>query len=265
MPSSKWENIGPKQAAKYLQRNNDNRPHSSMWSDQLADAMSNGEYHVNGETIKFNCDGGLADGQHRLHAIVKSGTTQRMLVVRGVAREAFDTLDQGKKRSVGDVFARRGELHYVTLATAVRYVYCYENGWPIAGSRTALRSIVAVELLERHPLLRQSVAFVLQHDMRSVLSTGYSAGMHYFCSKINARLADEFWAKLGTGESLTRGEQVYILRKRLLADRYASQGAARLTRDQLTVFCIKSWNAVRAGRVIKTLKWSEGEEYPRFK
>jgi hypothetical protein len=68
---------------------------------KLKTAMLNNEFYGNnGESIKFDVDGFLKDGHHRLTAIKESGTTQTMLVITGCGHT--ETIDKGKSRSMKD-------------------------------------------------------------------------------------------------------------------------------------------------------------------
>ena len=49
--------------------------------------------------IALDQEGRLIDGQHRLWAIIISGTTQKMMVSEGVSRDTFYLLDQGFSRN----------------------------------------------------------------------------------------------------------------------------------------------------------------------
>lgn len=70
----------------------------------LADAMTNGKFLYNGETIKFDIDGFCFDGIHRLRAVVQSGIAQEFEVIYGLPADAglIHTIDIGRKRSLGD-------------------------------------------------------------------------------------------------------------------------------------------------------------------
>ena len=46
--------------------------------------MRNGLWELNGAAIVIDEFGNLIDGQHRLSAVVESGTTQQFVVVRNV-------------------------------------------------------------------------------------------------------------------------------------------------------------------------------------
>lgn len=55
--------------------------------------------------IIFDLEGNLSDGRYRMWASAMSGVTSRTLVVYGVDREVFKTLDLGRKRTSSDIAA----------------------------------------------------------------------------------------------------------------------------------------------------------------
>lgn len=61
----------------------------------------------NGQCIVFSSDGWLVDGQHRLHAVIKSGCDVEMLVIHSsrTAEEIMSTIDVGDKRSAHQLYA----------------------------------------------------------------------------------------------------------------------------------------------------------------
>ena len=65
--------VTPHLASKWLQKNSCNRPLSQNTVYRYADAILSGEWKLNGDTIRFDSNGTLIDGQHRLHACVKAG------------------------------------------------------------------------------------------------------------------------------------------------------------------------------------------------
>lgn len=70
--TAKIEVIGVKEAADYLQYNTNNRPIRQSHVDHLADEMLSGRWKFNGESIIFDDQGVLRNGQHRLTAILKA-------------------------------------------------------------------------------------------------------------------------------------------------------------------------------------------------
>ena len=95
------ETITPEKASGYLKKNKNNRAVSAPLVSRMAREMREGLWAENGETIVFNGDGRLLDGQHRLMAVVESGETIRSLVVTRVPATAFQTIDTGKVSHAG--------------------------------------------------------------------------------------------------------------------------------------------------------------------
>lgn len=69
---------------------------------KYADDMANGRWQTNGDPIRISKSGVLLDGQHRLMAIAKSGTTQTMLIVYDVEDET-SVFDIGYRRNLQQI------------------------------------------------------------------------------------------------------------------------------------------------------------------
>ena len=97
------EKITPEMATAYMKKNTNNPRGKSSLSrrivKQYAEDMSAGLWQLNGEAIMFDEDGYLKNGQHRLAAIILSGKTVEMCVIRGVANDA-NIFDIGWKRTI---------------------------------------------------------------------------------------------------------------------------------------------------------------------
>lgn len=118
---STTETITPKQAEKYLAFNTCNRSVRKSLVSQYARDMKNGEWKLTHQGIAFDRDGVLLDGQHRLLAIIESGVTVHMLVVRGVESKHQLFMDDHAKRSAGDALTlARGENVSKTEVAIVR-------------------------------------------------------------------------------------------------------------------------------------------------
>lgn len=259
------ETITPKKAQQWLANNARNRPLSMTWAERLAEVIKRGEFQLNGDAVRFNCDGGLVDGQHRLQAVIISGRPIQSLVVRGVEEKAFDTIDQGKKRSIGDMLAREGEKHYVILATACKFVWCYEHRGMTGVDGGRIRELftptIAQQVLAAHPGLRSSADFISPHKNDLNVSAGMAVAIHYFASKTDSEKADEFFTKLATGENINRNDAVYVVRQRLIKNR---NDQSKLRQHVLAAFVVKGWNAYIRGQRIGTLKWTDNENFPEI-
>jgi hypothetical protein len=102
MISTKIEKITPDMAVNYLKNNYINRNLSRLVVNQYATDMKNGKWALSHQGIAFYETGNLADGQHRLYAVIKSGCTIEMQVTRGLPVESGTVIDQGNKRSFKD-------------------------------------------------------------------------------------------------------------------------------------------------------------------
>jgi hypothetical protein len=254
------EEITVKKAQEWLKHNPNNRPIRQSVVAHYADAIRRGEWVVNGETIKFNCDGRLADGQHRLYAVVASGKSIKSYVVREVPENAFDSIDQGAPRTLGDVFARHGEQNCKALGAATRSLSWLFAGSPGTAGWVRLTGKQALEVLKEHPGLRNSV----EHARKAMKIIPMSCGitLHYQFRQKDPALADIFFDAMATGESLKKSDPVYRLREQMLG---RGRGRAkRLAPGVVMALTIKAWNATRKGRPLQALQWRVDESFPEI-
>lgn len=103
------EEITPEIAARYLERNNLNRPIRTRRVGELSADMTAGRWKENGEAgVTFDWNGNIAGGQHTLLAVIDSGITIRCRVTRGVEPEARSTMNDSSKQRVSDDLATAG-------------------------------------------------------------------------------------------------------------------------------------------------------------
>lgn len=102
------EMITPEIAQEYLKFNTENyRSLNKSRVISYSSDMKAGRWQLNGEGIKFNREGRLIDGQHRLQAIVRAGVPVQMLVIRDV-EDDVNIYDIGATRSMGQIAKARG-------------------------------------------------------------------------------------------------------------------------------------------------------------
>lgn len=113
----KVERITPQMALEYLKANIGNyRKLSKARVALYAKDMTDGRWVLNGETITFAENGTLLNGQHRLAAIVQSGKTVDIAVIRGVADD-IRLYDVGGNRTAGQLVKAEGvDVNSSTLA-----------------------------------------------------------------------------------------------------------------------------------------------------
>jgi hypothetical protein len=101
--TAKFMIVTPEMAKKWLGENRENRRKRGWWVQALVSAINRGEWITTHQGIAFTTSGRLADGQHRLEAIVESGVALEMLVVTGLGEDCFKVIDNGVKRTISDL------------------------------------------------------------------------------------------------------------------------------------------------------------------
>lgn len=120
------EMITPTKAAIMLKSNPSNRNLNHSHVAFLASQMDKGRWAENGQSIVMDFHDNIVDGQHRLNAIVQSGKSIPMLVVRGVNPQTMNTIDTGRSRNAGDVFTLNGVKNANTISSVTRMVMVWE-------------------------------------------------------------------------------------------------------------------------------------------
>ena len=125
--------ITPDLAAMWLKTSNKaNRSIGERHVDKLANDMILGKWRTTHQGIAFYEDGVLADGQHRLAAIIKSGIAQQMLVVTGLERADAIGIDQNRPRSAVDTIKiASGDTWITKNVVAVSRYLLFRGGTPV--------------------------------------------------------------------------------------------------------------------------------------
>ena len=121
------ESITPQLAEIYLGKNTHNRNLNKRVVDKYANDIKMGFWHFDGAPIRFAADGTLLDGQHRLHAIIKSNTALDILVVRGLGNETQATMDIGSVRQACNFLQMNGVRNATIIASMVRGYISMKN------------------------------------------------------------------------------------------------------------------------------------------
>jgi hypothetical protein len=254
MPRVKTETvkITPRLAEEWLGRNSHNRALRNHVVEQLAGAMTRGEWRMNGDSIRFAWDGPLLDGQHRLWAVVESGVTIESLVITGLPNDAQDTMDQGIKRTLGDVLRMRGAVDYTAIA-AVTTLYWRRITGQVRNPSARPTVAQACVVFEANPELWEATKQGRKLTQHFRVPPSVASCCWYEFSNIDAEATDVFFEKVGSGIALANGDPILALRRFL---EKMTVGAQQHASPLLThALFIKAWNAWREGRQLATLTW----------
>lgn len=114
--------VTPELASYWLKNQVVNRRINETYVSRLVEDMKDGRWVFPGDPLKFNSDGKLIDGQHRLSAVIKSGLTISFVVLNGYVDESMLVLDLGKSRSadhVGQILGLGTSTHHTSCINAL--------------------------------------------------------------------------------------------------------------------------------------------------
>ena len=141
MLKTQVEKITPEVAANYLKFNTNNyRKMKRSRVLKYAEEMKAGRWLTNGEAIHFDEDGTLVNGQHRLAAIVYSGVTVEMLVVRNIKKTESGIYDDGANRTIVETMTATNVECNSTIVAAANIVV---NQFSYTPSKGKLREYIA--------------------------------------------------------------------------------------------------------------------------
>jgi len=267
----------PERAERLLDMNTRNRSVKINREKNYAGQMKNGQWLVDGNPIRVDRDGVLLDGQHRLYAIVESGTTQTVVLITGLEPQAMNSIDTGVSRTLGDLLKLSvpDMKHEAKLGALSRVLLIRSLGEPLATSFATSAAALAQDSRVTNATIidyysRQRIVidrlFKLGEAVRRARPNwrGFSARM---VSVVRAELeaidfedAEFFFDRIKDGAGLEANHPIMAL------IRYGDRTAvARDTNPSSAIWAamlIKAWNAYREGRPVHNLSFRAGGASP---
>lgn len=259
--------ITPEQATEWLaERWGEQRTVRIAHVNRLAADMEAGRFRVSPDAI-LRIKGKLANGQHRLTAVVQSGKAQSFLVMESNDEELYKVIDAGLRRNVADGL---GGMHFAkTLPSIARWVMAYEAGTITQSSSQGLkqkskRDHVATQCeiidycIGNQEILAEAAAFVTSLYTQTQLLP-VSVGGALYVLAASREVLDQAKSFLQLvyleGGRTSAGD----LRNRLIQNRGSKAKLRPAYILGLTLKAFKSYlNGTRSG----CLKLVEGEAFP---
>lgn len=266
LPELTWETITPKQAKEYLENANfKNRTLRAAHISRMARDIISGKWiGENGEAIRFDTEGRLVDGQHRLHACILANKSFFTLVVRGVPAESYHTVGVGLAKGVADFLTPFGEKNGYALAATTRLVSMWASGNLAKQKDGNLRPTTSevLETLVHHPGVRESVAYAAVHKIRKLLTPSYVGLVHYVATQNHQHAkVSAFFDHLESGIGLFDKDATYHLRNFLFRQKTEKRKAGQL---HVLALVIKAWKYVEADKECRWLGFRDDEEFPEL-
>jgi len=264
--------ITPELALGWLKRNGKNRTFSRETAKTLAAEMSNGYWKVNGESIIFDTDGVLIDGQHRLQGVVNSGHEYRAPVITGIQAAVRPTVDTGKKRSGAANLQMAGEKNSTILASAllmwkgyaVRDVRVMTH--PAAGGPGRRASIPRImQYVNEVPGIREAVTEAMSlrpSGAGRALVPASEVAMIWLAiveSGASRDRANQFLGCVLSGFNLPENSPIVGLRRRLID---SIRPGLRMDKRERLALVLKTWQLWSTEQTRKVIRWETDEPFP---
>lgn len=221
-----------------------------------------GKWRVTGETIIFDNDDYLIDGQHRLLACMESNIPIQSYVVRGkIDAEAPTAIDIGKARTPGDLLTFHDYQDPNHLAATARWVYRLERDMMVFEREKMTRDQL-LEFIAHNPDIHLSLPY--GRYIGKLLIPSLGSALHFLFAQKDRQLADQMYTDLQAGTALV-GTPTFVVRELLIKNK---MHRAQLPVHIVAAMLIKTWNLLRTGKTAKIIRWygeSQNEAYPRVK
>ena len=261
--------VTPDMARALLARNKSNRKFRKYHADRIARLIAGNRWRFNGETIKIDYEGNPQDGQHRLHAIIIANQACLSVVVYGVERSAFSTIDTMRlPRSFGDVVqlsqnsTAKTTKYYALVGTALAWLCRWDRGLFDSGFpelRTPESKVENDEIERKFESDPDILATVERaYEVRAIIPVSLFGFFLYVLKRQgNVKLADRLFAAMVDASTLPIDDPYLLLRRWL-------QAGDKKRRESIHILAmmIKATNYVARGQSIKTLLWHYQSKRP---
>jgi len=236
--------VTPATAARILEKNTRNRTIRPFHVAAMARDMKAGRFIQNGDPIRFFEDGTLADGQHRLTALIRAQVSLPFVMVHDLPLEAMQTIDGGMKRTHGDRLALTGAQNAKTISAALSVMAILAQG-TYRAKLTAPEVFAAFAMhpdVEAAAMQCKNTGLGLDSIMTAFVYIGHVIG--------KGDEIDAFAQTIKTGVGSGQRDPAFVTREKIIK---ARSGIARMHRDGLIAILCAGWAAASEGREVSRI------------
>lgn len=260
------ETINPKTAAEWLENKWEEQRHiRENQVRKLSSEITRGTFRLTSDALLL-IKGRLANGQHRLSALVLAGKSAQFIVMRSNDEELYKVLDCGAGRTVRDVIGH-GVKYNTCVASSARLAMSYDRKLVSPTSdnlnnspNSVLTRSELLEYIEKHQsVLEEQAGFVslLYCQTRIVGSTVATAFLHIASRKKEAE-AKKFLTNVYCG---TEVDAAKTFRDRMIKQMGTK---SRLRQEYIFALLVKAWKSYINGTLPGKLGMNEGEQFPQI-
>jgi hypothetical protein len=251
--------VTPEIARYWLTLNTDNRRLNPASVARFASDMTNNRWKHNGESIKFDRENRLIDGQHRLAAMIQANVSLRFLVVKNLDPETQHTIDVGVSRTSAQIAGMMGVSNPNDITVLAHALMRYERYRDVVWSSNTIATkpdIVQFTLANNEDLQRANS--YAQQARRAVRMKASPYGLLAF--HVLRQYDEGTWLlwheRVVDGVGLSQIDPRLVLRNQIMR-RDGRQGLWQ--QQEIVGWVIKAWNAWRTHREIKLIRYTRDE------
>lgn len=249
--------VNPDWARRALESSLGNRNLNKAKIETFSKQMIDGRWNLNGETIVFDSGNHLRDGHGRCTAIIKSGCSVPMIVIRGIELTAWCTIDKGTGRSYQNSLQMMGVSNYALRSTITRNLYYYCMYGAFNGASTDEKNFD--ECASRfEQFINMAVWLDADTRWQAFLYHSRLCALAVVFYATDPIAAAQFFERLTCGD--TPGSTISKLRDILMIEK--SRGTKRMSICHIAAYMIKAFNADRRGQTLNRFSWDEGSGLP---
>lgn len=267
--------VTPEMAADILTNHNlNNRNVSKSHVKVLLQNMKTNAWRFNGDSIRFDENGNLIDGQHRLNALKEYGQPLPMLLISGFDEQTIRTIDQEiKPRNLGDLFKMNGVANSNAVAGVINRYFAMRMASSFLNSERSGHSGISGqtfknsgtiedkynEYFSQQTFYDDTVAYALScYRKTRMLRPSEIGGVYTFLYFVKHHSDDEirgFFNRLCFTE--TDINVINLLRDLFVRD-FASKNP--MTSANKSAYLTKAWNYYIKGKDVKVLSYNKNTE-----
>jgi hypothetical protein len=254
------ELVTPEQAQEWLQGNVDNRKLRETRVLGHARTLERGEWDLTGDSLVFDAEGVLINGQHRLTAVVVTQIPARFVILRGVPSRAQEVMDQGLSRNLADQLHRRGVPYTTIVAGSLHWLYRMDYIEKTGGVhyadpsfRPTLRQLLSLfgknkSLVEEAPSINRLIYYCK-------VRPGPTLAIRHRLNKIDTSDAEVFFERWTEGTNLAKSDPIFKLREFCINDARLRTTRGRAPDYRYVAYALKAWNYFREDAPMRQLQW----------
>jgi hypothetical protein len=196
----------------------------------------------------------LQDGQHRLHAIVRTGQSVQILLSTKVDPSNYEAIDGGKKRSAADTIGLVGAKNATQIAAAIRAYLLYQKYPAHVWVGNNFNAITISDIKLFYESAPESINELAASALKAYKKFRPLNASALICFLLLAKSSDrvyeslEFVDRLGSGENLNTYDPILLYRS-FLSNNKAPRGLQFHVASNIKMFG----------------KWLKGEDLRQFR